>query len=359
MAKILYVASTMEHIIHFHRDYIKALEESGNEVLVMAPSEEADFNIEFEKKMLSVKNLKCVKKIRRVFKENEFDAVLLNTTLAAFNVRLALPRRKRPTVVNLVHGYMFSKKPTGLKEKIFFYAERFVRRKTDYIIVMNAEDVEVAKKCKLTRGEVRFVKGMGATVPTPVESSDSIRERLNSVGDYVIAFTGEFRAVKNQKQLIEAFAAVKKEIPNAKLWLLGEGKTKEECRNLTVELGVSDSVSFTGRVKNPTDYIRAVDLYVSPSFQEGLPFNIIEALGVTKPIIATELRGHRDLIEDGVTGLLYNKNSKEELIEKILAVYRKNVVFDKEKQLDTYRSYSKELVFEDTLDAMKKLMKVN
>ena len=359
MARILYVASTMEHITHFHSDYIRALKDSGHEVLVMAPDENADFNVEFEKKMLSTKNLKCQKKIKKIFKENRFDAVLLNTTLAAFNVRMALPRRNRPRVVNFVHGYMFSKKPSGLKEHIFLFSEKFVRSKTDAIIVMNSEDLEAVKKYRLTKGELLFVKGMGAVVNDPIEDAESIRERLDSKDSYVIAFTGEFRAVKNQKQLIEAFAAVKNEIPNAKLWLLGQGITKDECVQMTEDLGISDSVHFTGRVSNPTDYIRAVDLYVSPSRQEGLPFNVMEALGVAKPIIATELRGHRDLIEDGVTGLLYNKESKAELIEKILDVYNERVRFDKEKQLETYKSYSKDSIFDDTLNVMKRAMNVD
>ncbi len=115
---------------------------------------------------------------------------------------------------------------------------------------------------------------------------------------------------------------------------------------------------FTGYVDNPTDYVRAADLYVSPSKKEGLPFNVIEALGAAKPIIVTNIRGHRDLITDTETGFLFDKDSPEELLVKINAIHSSEALCNEEKQREFYDKYSKAEVFDNTLGVMKSLLKI-
>ena len=119
--RILYAASTMSHINNFHTDYIEALRAEGHEVLVMARGEGADFDIPFEKSMFSHKNLKCVKEIRAILKKEPIDAVVLNTALAAFFVRLAMPRRNRPRVLNIVHGYLFGRNTGFVKRNLLLF----------------------------------------------------------------------------------------------------------------------------------------------------------------------------------------------------------------------------------------------
>ncbi len=358
MAKILYAAGTYAHIKSFHLPYIKALRAQGHRVLVMANGEEADFNVAFEKKMFSLRNAQCQHSIRRILKAEKFDAIILNTTLAAFNIRMALPRKGRPRVVNLMHGYMFSEEPSGLKERIFLFAERFLKSKTDSIIVMNDEDLRSAYRYSLTSGDIKMIRGMGAKIHEQTESPEIIRKRLNSSDKYVIVFTGELCEFKNQRLLISALPKIRESIPNAVLWLLGVGGAEEELRELAKELSVSDSVHFAGYVANPTDYVKAADLYVAPSRKEGLPFNVVEALGAAKPIVASDVKGHRDLIEDGVSGLLFKKDSMEEMIEAILSIYTKKVVINSEAQAEAYLAYSFDEVFEETLSIMTELMDV-
>ena len=357
MAKILYTAGTYGHIKCFHTDYIEALRAKGHQVLTMARGEEADFDIPFEKKMFSAKLFANRKRIRKILKEENFDAILLNTTLAALNVRLALGR-KRPRVVNLVHGFMFSKSVKGIKEKIFLSVERFFKSKTDAIMVMNNDDLESAQKYALTSGETVMTRGMGAEIKAEAVSADEIRSSLSSESSYVICFVGELCGAKNQDILIRLIPKLKKDIPNIALWLPGAGKGEQELKSLAKELGVDDVVHFPGYVANPTDYVRAADLYVAPSKKEGLPFNVIEALGAAKPIIASDIKGHRDLIEDGVTGFLYNVNSPDELLIKIKAIHSGQTVLNTDAQTAVFRKYSKEEVFDETLGIMERLMEV-
>ena len=129
MKKILYAAGTVGHINNFHLPYIERLREDGHEVTVMARGKGADIDMPFEKKMLSPRNLVCALKIRGILKREKFDTVILNTTLAAFDVRFLMPRHKRPKVINFVHGYMFSKEPKSIKGKMFLLCEKLLSKK--------------------------------------------------------------------------------------------------------------------------------------------------------------------------------------------------------------------------------------
>ena len=160
--KILIVASSMVHIKNFHLPYIKEFEKAGHEVSVMASGEGADFDIPFKKRAFSFKNLRLSFKIRKILKKESFDAVFVHTTLAAFWTRFAMwGLKKKPIVVNTVHGYLFSKGTSKLKAKVYLFAEKILRKRTDYIVVMNKEDFDIANDNKLCRKKVVFINGMG------------------------------------------------------------------------------------------------------------------------------------------------------------------------------------------------------
>lgn len=356
MSKILYAAGTMEHIKNFHLPYIDALRKDGHEVLIMARGVDADFNIEFEKKMLSFKNRTCQKKIKRILKEEKFDALILNTTLAAFNIRWAMPRKNRPKVINFVHGYMFGKEIKSTKDRIFLLCEKLLRKKTDSIMVMNEDDLEIAKKYKLCRGDIKMTLGMGARVPDEsATSEDLICKYHESQGKYIMTFVGELYKAKNQRMLICALPEIQLEIPNAVLWLVGEGVARPELVDLVDELNLSNSVCFMGKRKNPCDYIRASHLYVSASEKEGLPFNILEALGCGRTVIASDIKGHRDIIEDGKSGFLFPYGDINEFVSLVKRVHKGEITIDPADAIERYKNYSFDNVFAKTYGTMKEL----
>ncbi len=357
MAKLLYAAGTVSHINHFHLDYISALRSEGHEVYIMANGDGADFNVKFEKKMLSLKNLQCQREIKRILKREKFDAVILNTTLAAFNIRFVMPKKNRPRVVNIVHGYMFPFKMRSIKDRIFFLCEKLLAKKTDALVVMNTEDYTIAKKYKLSLGPTAFIYGMGAEVAEQTVLPSEIRKELALEDKYVISFVGELYSAKNQKMIISALPKIRKSIPNAELLFIGDGVAREELQTLSQTLGVSDSVHLIGHKPNPCDYIRASDLYVSASEKEGLPFNIIEAVGCGIKVLASDIKGHRDIIEDGISGVLFNLNSIDDMVSKINMLYKGEILLSEESILSRYELFAKQNVFPNTYSIIKELIK--
>ncbi len=347
--RILYAASTMRHIESFHLDYIEALRSAGHTVKIMARGQGADFDIPFEKRMLSLSNLDSVFRIRRILRNEKFDVIILNTALAAFLVRLACPSKSRPRVVNIVHGYLFSENISPARARFLLLCEKIVRGKTDSIITMNREDYDSAANGGLCLGKVYPSRGMGARLKDEVSNFENLRAEFAPAGSFVMCFVGELSQRKNQEFLIKSLTALSEELPEVTLWLIGEGEERQRLGDLSRELGVAEKIIFLGHRSDACDFIRAADLYVTAASVEGLPHNVLEAMGAGKTVLASDIKGHRDLIDDGVDGFLYQYGNMGEFVNKTCQIYDKVLVADEKSPVEKYEAFSKDSVFDETL----------
>ena len=304
--RVLIAASTMSHIRNFHLPYIRALRERGYTVSGMVAGESADYPVPFRKSVFSPKNLLNILRIRRILKKERFDAVLVHTSLAAFLVRMAAKTmRRRPVVINTVHGYLFSD-GKGLRNRLMLLCEKMCRRVTDYLFVMNREDKAIAEKYRLAKTPPVFFYGMGLPadrlVPESPDDAAALRRQYGlSENDILCLFTGEFSRRKDQLFLIGLLPALPAHI---KLCLLGQGAAFIDCRRTAEEYGVSDRVFMPGQIADIAPYYAAADLYLSAAHSEGLPFNILEAMAAGLPIVATDVKGHCDLLRGAEDALL-------------------------------------------------------
>ena len=354
--KILFVASTMSHLANFHMPYINELKKTYD-VFTMAKNDfgfEADFDIHFEKKDFLIKNIGIIKKIRKILKEYKFDVIFLNTTLAAFYVRCAVKGLKnKPKVVNIVHGYLFSKHVGAVKRFALELAEKFVAKQTDNIVTMNREDFEYAKKHKLSKGEVFFIDGMGV---------DNSRVRINQKERHddkiVFTFIGELSARKNQKFLIKAVKALEKFDYNIELNLLGYGVKTQKFINYAKKLKVDKKVNFCGYQKDISKYLENTDFYVSASKIEGCPFNIIEAMMAGKVVFSADIKGAVDVISDLENGVLYKFGNLDSFVSKFRLV-KNNLKLQEEIKKNailTSKKYELDKVFSKNMNLFNNLI---
>ncbi len=346
---IIYAASTMGHISDFHTPYIAALRDMGWDVRTMTRGDGADFDIPFEKRIFSLKNIVLRRRISRIIREIRPDAIVLNTTLAAYHLRRALRSRDGARVVNIVHGYLFREQPRGLRERLMLLCERLLARKTDVIITMNREDFRIARRYSLAM-KVDFCHGMGVRRRGGDVDINALRHTLDCDGKYVLAFVGELSRRKNQEFLIRAMASLCERIPSVVLLLVGDGAERETLETLAARLGVSDSVRFLGYRADAVDIMRICDLYVSSSLSEGLPFNIVEALSVGCTVLASAVKGHTDIIDDGVDGFLFKPGDIEEFVNKASQIYSNDVLIDRDAKERKFGSYEFNNVFSRTFD---------
>ncbi len=319
--KILYVASTSSHLKRFHQPYIAELKKNHT-VLTMANGTDVDFCIPFAKSFFSPANLKCILQIRKILKKECFRSVLLHTTLAAVLVRLAmLGIKDRPYVLNVVHGYLFPKNGSGFKNRFLLFCEKRLWQVTDDIAVMNREDLEIASSHRLCRNKVYMTNGMG--IPPHAElQSTNIREVRAEWGiadtDLLCTFVGELSRRKNQAFLIECIKNLQEQDLPVKLLLLGEGSERDNLTSMITELGLADAVFLAGNREPVTPYLAATDLYVSASISEGLPFNIMEAMDMGLPVLASDVKGQTDLLS---VEMLYPLGDHAVFCKALKAVY--------------------------------------
>ena len=132
---------------------------------------------------------------------------------------------------------------------------------------------------------------------------------------FVLIYAAEFSKRKSQSVVIRAMEHLPEML---RLVLAGEGALREECRELSQKLGLEGRVVFPGQVRDIPAWYTMADAVVSASRSEGLPFNIMEAMYAGLPVVASNVKGHVDLIEDGVTGLLYPYGDEKACAEQIL-----------------------------------------
>lgn len=296
--KILYAASTQSHLFRFHMPYIEAMRKDS-EVLLMADGDQMDFPIRFDKHFFSIANLKSIFQIRKILKKESFDMIVAHTTLAAFLIRAAtFFLKKRPYIKNVVHGYLFSDADRGMRKRVLLMCEKLMRSKTDEILVMNQEDLQIAQKYRLCRGKISFIYGMGLSDHLPSPQKDaSIQEEFSlDNGDILCTFVGELSPRKNQIFLIEAVSKLRAEGYPLKLLLLGEGASREELEAEIEKCQLQNIVFLPGNREGAMPYLGITDIYLSASISEGLPFNLLEAMHCGLPILATDVKGQTDLL---------------------------------------------------------------
>ena len=312
--KILITASTWGHIRSFHLPYLRELKARGWEVHVAcrdlpeAPEWTDDgLELPLKKKMWAPANFRAARLLRKNIRRERYSLVVTHTSLAAFFTRLAvLGMRRRPRVVNVVHGYLFDGATARLKRSLLLSAERFTAPVTDLVITMNAWDEELTKKHRLGK-RAEKIPGMGVDFArledTPPEAGAELRRELGIPDEaFVLLYPAEFSPRKSQKVLIRAMQNLPE---RAVLVLCGDGAELEQMKALANQLGLGDRVRFPGRVEDMPRWYRMADAAVTASRSEGLPFNVMEAMHLALPVVASDVKGNNDLIREGETGLLY------------------------------------------------------
>ncbi|MBQ8688917.1 MAG: glycosyltransferase family 4 protein [Clostridia bacterium] len=336
MKKVLYTATVVSHICQFHLPYLQMLKDMGYEVHVAARDNLAEknglkleyadkfFDIPFRRSPFSPKNLGAKGQLKKIIDREGYDIIVCNTPVGGIMTRLAaIGARKRGTrVVYIAHGFHFYKGGPKKSWLIYYPIEKIFSKKCDAIVTITDEDYRLASE---KFGGVAFrIHGMGVNgerhhTVSEGERAEMRRELGIGEGDFVCLCTGELNQNKNQASLIRLVPKIKEKIPGFKLWLAGNGPLRSELEELISELGLETDVTLLGYQPKIERYVRACDVVSSVSKREGLPFNIVEAMLTGRPVVASVNRGHRELIENGVTGFI--TDSQEELCGYIEALY--------------------------------------
>jgi len=144
----------------------------------------------------------------------------------------------------------------------------------------------------------------------------------------LIGSVGNIRPVKGYDLLVEAAAIVCNKNQYVRFFHVGEGEIKEQLEARCRELGIGDRVTFLGSSNDIKTFLSALDIYVQPSRSEGLSNAILEAMATRLPVVATDVGGNPDLVENGLTGLLAPSEDSYALAERLLQLVSQPLMRD-------------------------------
>ena len=309
--KVLFTATVVKtHINVFHLPYLKWLKEQGYEVHVAAkndfinepciiPNCDKYYDVKFARFPFSKTNIKAYKQLKKLIQENNYDIIHCHTPVAGVLTRLAARRNKNTTVIYTAHGFHFLKGAPLLNWLIYYPVERFCARYTDKLITINKEDYERAKRFKLRKnGKVYYVPGVGINLEKIQNLKVNVKQKKKELGISknipILLSVGELNKNKNHETVLQALSKLKDK--NFIYLICGRGVLKEYLERKIQELHLENKAKLLGYRSDVIKILKTADLFIFPSKREGLPVSVIEAMAAELPVIASNVRGNRDLI---------------------------------------------------------------
>ena len=332
--KILFVTTisgTLDFLVH----HMRFLMDAGNRVDVACNVEDITeiqlqelglrvFDIPFQRSPVRKENLQAFQKIRELVLREKYDVMHVHTPVAAFVARMACRNIPGLRVYYTAHGFHFFKGAPLLNWAVYYTMEKLAARWTDILITMNREDYSYAGKMKLRHnGETFLVHGVGLDVCAILDARRDAakkREELGIAKDaYVLLSVGELIKRKNFEVSIRAFA--KMNIPHSVYLICGRGPLEGHLIKVAQALNVADRVIFAGFRKDIYEILKASDVFLFPSRQEGLPVAVMEAMAAGLPVVCSPVRGNIDLIQNEINGLIAEKCGVNGFAKAVLSLF--------------------------------------
>ena len=173
----------------------------------------------------------------------------------------------------------------------------------------------------------------------------ALKSELGLAGKTVLGFLGSFYAYEGLVFLVETLPMILQNKPDIRLLLVGGGPEEQKLKQRVQQLGLQDTVIFTGRVPHEQvqRYYGLIDLLVFPRMSMRLtdlvtPLKPLEAMAQNKVVLASDVGGHKELIQDGINGYLFRSGDKQDLSKKL------NKILDRQMEWDAIRAKGREYV---------------
>lgn len=330
MKKALVCAHVASMIQQFNMENIRLLLEQGYEVDVACNMEQPGsitpekakemerqltalgvrvFHMPAPKKVTAVGGiLRSFGILRALMRENRYALVHCHSPIGGAICRAAnrwSGNYGKTKMLYTAHGFHFYRGAPVVNWLLYYPIEKLCARWTDVLITINREDDALAQK-KMRAGETLYIPGVGVdtekAAAVRVNRSEKLRELGIPAEAAVILSVGELNSNKNHGVIIDALARLTTE--QVHYAIAGRGADGERLRERARQNGVEERVHVLGYRSDVLELMAAADVYAFPSYREGLPVALMEAMAMEKAVVCSRIRGNVDLIEDGAGGFL-------------------------------------------------------
>lgn len=331
--KILYV-TTVGATMEFFTEFITALIADGhtvdiatNDSVRKVPDEYIDlgcrvFALSCSRSPIHKGNWDSIGQIKKIVEKEKYDIVHCHTPIAAACTRFAcrkLRKLQKTRVFYTAHGFHFYKGAPLKNWLIYYPVERICSEFTDVLITINNEDHAFAKKA-LKAKRTEYVRGVGIDISKFEKVQVDKRAKRQELGvpedAVLLCSVGELNENKNHSLVIRALAGL--ENKKVHYCIAGKGTLSGSLKELSQELDVADRVHLLGYRNDVPELYKASDAFCFPSFREGLPVSLMEAMASGIPCIASRIRGSVDLLGEN-SEMLFDPRSADDCKAKLEA----------------------------------------
>lgn len=328
--KALFCATVDIHFDTFHLPYFKSLKQNGWEIHVAANGQskiqyvDKKYDLPIQRSPFKIENFKAYIELKKIIKNNKYRMIHCHTPMGGVLARAAarIARHNGTKVLYTAHGFHFFNGAPVLNWLLYYPVERWLARYTDCLITINDEDYCRAVEDKFKACQIERIFGIGVDLnrfkPVTQEVKAQLRRKYGyGQDDFILINVGELNKNKNQDMLIKAMVLLKDMLPNIKLLIAGEGPLKGNVEDKVKQLGLSKHIEFLGYRTDIPELLAVSDVLAAVSMREGLAINVLEALASGLPVVATCVRGQRELIKEGKNGFLVKLDDVNELARYI------------------------------------------
>ena len=265
--------------------------------------------------------------LKQYIDQKKIDIVHTHLYSADFTGIIAAKLAKVPCIISTIHGHNFSDLTRfglrAVKNMFFSLIYRFVYIFCDKVIAVCRalkEDLAARPGIKADRRKIEVLYNGFDLEPIGglYHGLDEKIEGLINNGAKLVGTIGNLDRIKGHRVFLNAIPMVLKDRAKTRFLFVGSGEEEYRLRQLAGRLGIEKDVVFMGAQPDVTAIINRCDLIVLPSLNEGLPLAVLEAMALAKPVIATNVGGVPEIVEDGTTGLLVPPGDNEKMSVSIL-----------------------------------------
>ena len=296
-------------------------------------------------------SLKCLSQLKELLSREQYDLVHTHTETGGLLLKLAHSEKGKSKFIFTPHGMSFWKGSSLKSQLVYRPLERWICSAMDMNLGMNMEEVENLEQWN--KRTAHYVHGVGlnvARMQNPSRSREQMREEFGlTESDKFIVSIGELDDNKNHITVIKALATLGRK--DFKYVVCGVGPNKDMLLAEAECTGLKENVILAGYRSDIPDVLNAADIFVFPSFHEGMPVSALEAMACSLPVVCSAIRGNVDVVKDGDNGYLFKPSDVDTLSRQIA------LLMDNEALRQQMGAKNKEIVREFSLEAVTEELK--